>query len=218
MHEGLFATRGRMVPLPPGRWVAFSRHAWQGGEISSNFSHEDVGLARVTPLGVDALIHIRTTDLEAGAHHVRSWGRDPACNRTDTHFIQVISRDERDQACMMLNHVQRTATVSTSQVWADYAGLREGRDAQFPDTMLGATYRVARGTGATTLTYYFSVRDQRLPAEPGISWASSAWHPSRADAPRLAVVERYRAWTTTNFEPVRQGVEQGRRGTSSATP
>ena len=217
-HQGAFAIRGRLVPLPPGAWVAFSRHAWQGNPRDANFTYEHVGLARVTATGVDALILVSTTDIDQGTAFIQSWGRDQACNRTNTHFMQAVTRDDRDQACMMLNHVQRGGASGSSPVWADYAALRQGRTDQFPDTLLAATYRVARNTGATTVTYYVGMEGHGFPAQPRISWANSAWHPDRADASRLAMVARYREWMTANFEPVRQGVEQGRQVVLSPLP
>ncbi len=216
-HVGVFHSRDRAVPLPPGEWVEFSRHAWLGNSRGPGFSYEDVGLARLTPQGVDAVIHLRTINHEGGTSNVRTWASDPACRRNDTFFSDAGSRDERDQTCLPLNHVIRAPNRNGSPVWADYAALREGRDALFPTTLIGTTLRFARGRAATTLTCYFGVEAHGFPIER-TSWAESPWHRSRADAPRLALMEQYKGWMTSNADAVRRALEQGQAAWLSPTP
>ena len=216
-HSGVFRSRDRVVALPPGEWVEFSRHAWTGNPISDRFSYEDVGLARVTPSGVDALVYLRTSNFDGGMGYVRTWGTNSACTRSDTHYAEVRSRDEREQECLLLNHVIRQPAENSSPVWADYAGLRRGRVGQFPTTLIATTFHLARGAGKSTLTYYFGVERHGFAAQSA-SWAESPWHPSRADAPRLTIVQAYKGWMSANAPAVLRGLEGGRPAALSAAP
>ena len=216
-HSGVFRSRDRVVALPPGQWVEFSRHAWTGNPISAHFSYEEVGLARVTPAGVDALVLLRTANYDRGVGYVRTWGPVATCTRTNTHFVEVRSRDEREQECLLLNHVVGSLPSSSSPVSADYAGLRRGREGQFPTTLMATTFHLARGVRASTLTYYFGVERHGFAAQPASS-AESPWHPSRADAPRLAIVQAYKGWMSANAPAVLRGLEGSRSVEMSATP
>ena len=216
-HSGVFRSRDRVVALPPGQWVEFSRHAWTGNPRGPGFSYEEVGLARVTSSGVDALIHLRSVNLEEGAAWVARWGTNPACTRTDTHFVQVRSRDDQDQECLLLNHVIGQPPANRGPVWADYAGLRRGREGQFPATLIATTFHLARITGGSTLTYYFGVERHGFAAQPA-SWVESPWHPSRADAPRLTIVQAYKGWMSANAPAVLRGLEGSRSVELSAAP
>ncbi len=216
-HTGIFRSRDRVVTLPPGQWVEFSRHAWTGNARGPGFSYEEVGLARVTPSGVDALIHLRSENLEEGTAWVARWGTSLACSRTDTHFVQVRSRDDREQECLLLNHVDRQPAANRGPVWADYAALRRGREGQFPSTLIATTFRLARGAGGSTLTYFFGVERHGFAAQP-VRWAESPWHPSRADAQARSLVEAYKGWMTGNAAAVLGGLEGAQPGALSATP
>jgi len=214
--QGSIRTRDRLVPLPPGQWVELGRGTWVGGARSADFSFEEVGLGRVTAGRVDALAIVHTTNYEGGIS-VRTWGPSPVCGRTDTLFVLVNSADERNQSCMLLNHVVGSNSAQGSPFWTRYNALREGQQQLFPATMISTAYRMSGGTRATTVTYLFGVERHGFPVSR-TSWESSPWHRGRATGDRAALIERYKAWMTANFESVRRGVEDGRAGTLTAPP
>lgn len=208
--------RGRHIPLPPGDWVQIGRYSWLGGSSGPVFTYDDAILARVSRNGVDALILARTTDYN-GSSYVRTWGNNTICSRPDTYLLFIQNYSETRHECALLNHVIATDSSGASEVWKTYLATRAKNEANYPATLIAASFRFARDAAATTVTYYFGVEQSGFPKE-ATSWSASSWHRNNLTPDKQALVDGYKAWLKANFDAIQQATEQSRHVTLTAGP
>lgn len=199
--HGVVEVAGKLVPLPPGRWLPVGEAIERHGEAV--FATR--ALARIEAGAVEAVAIIRT-NLSP---------RPPAftgpsdCARGDIHLAHVAYDTDSDGLCLFINHVVLSEDVAGPPVWLAARETLAALGAVVTDTWLAVGIRARTSRHAIDVRYYFAPPDFRS-ALPARGWSDNRWSPARAqaDADRRASIRRLGVWALW----AREAVELGLRG------
>lgn len=199
--ERVVEVAGKLVPLPPGRWLPLADAAERLGD--DPFAVRV--LARIED-GAAAAMVIARASLARPSAPASGPGE---CGRDDIHLAHIAYDTAVDGLCLFVNHVVLSGAVEGPPVWLAARGELMARGAVVTDTWLVVGIRARTAGHAVDVRYYFAPPDFRS-ALPERGWSDNRWSPERAsaDADRAASIRRLGIWAAW----VREAVELGLRG------
>ena len=199
--RGAVEVAGKLVPLPPGRWLPVA----EGIERHGGDTFASRALARIENGAVEGVVIVRAN---AGPRPGVFTGPGE-CARSDIHLAYVAYDTTADGLCMFINHVVLSGDVAGPPVWLAARERLATLGALVTETWLAVGIRARTGSHVVDVRYYFAPPDFRS-ALPERDWAGNRWSPERAfaDSDRRASIRRLGAWTVW----AREAVELGLRG------
>ncbi|WP_374441095.1 hypothetical protein [Stella sp.] len=199
--RGVVELAGKLVPLPPGEWVAVADTV----ERRDGDGYATRVLVRIAGNVADALVIARANLASRPA----PLAAPSECSRTDLHLAHVAYDTPVDGLCLFVNHVVLGDEVPGPVAWLMARERLARLGVALTDTWLTVGIRARTVSHAVDLHYYFAPPDH-LAALPSRGWADSRWAPERiqADADRRASLRRLTVWAVW----AREAVEQGLRG------
>ncbi len=199
--RGVTEIAGKLVPLPPGAWVAVGEAVERHGP--DQFATRT--LARIDGNVVDAMVIVRANLTGRPA----PLAAPAECDRDDIHLAYIAYDTTADGLCLFVNHVVLSDEVPGPAVWLLARERLAKLGAVLTDTWLVVGVRARTTSHAVDVRYYFAPPDHRA-ALPARGWIDSRWAPDKAfaDGDRRASIRRLAVWAVWT----REAVELGLRG------